>query len=48
MKHPLIKLSQSQIDNIKLINTDSRIKFEKVSCLNCGSDNHKSLFTKDR
>ena len=48
MKHPLIKLSQSQIDNIKLINTDSRIKFEKVSCLNCGSENHMNLFTNDR
>jgi len=48
MKHPLIELSQTQIDNIKTLNTDSRIKFEKVSCLNCGSKNHMNLFTNDR
>jgi len=48
MKHPLIKLSQTQIDNIKLLNKDSRIKFNKISCLNCGSENHMNLFTNDR
>ena len=48
MKHPLIKLSKKQIENINKLNTDSRIKFNKISCLNCGSQKHMNLFTKDR
>jgi len=48
MKHPLMKLSQIQKDSIKSLNTHPKIKFEKVSCLNCGSDNHMKLFTNDR
>ena len=48
LKYPLVKLSKNQIDNIKILNHDSRIKFEYVSCLNCAADNHMRLFTSDR
>jgi hypothetical protein len=48
MKYPLITLSQKQKENINILNGDSRIKFDKISCLNCGSENHMNLFTSDR
>tara|TARA_B100001121_G_scaffold268281_1_gene252116 strand:- start:538 stop:1545 length:1008 start_codon:yes stop_codon:yes gene_type:complete len=48
MEHPLIKLSQKQIENIDKLNSDTKIKFNRISCLNCESENHMNLFTKDR
>ena len=48
MKYPLIKLSQKQIENVNKLNGDSKIKFDRISCLNCGSENHMNLFTNDR
>ena len=29
MKHPLVSLTQKQIENIKILNGNSKIKFEK-------------------
>ena len=43
-----LKLSQLQIDSVNEFNNNTKIKFEKISCLICGSSNHKILFTNER
>ena len=46
--YPVIKLSQRQIEYVNKFNNNPKIKFEKISCLNCSSANQKILFTNDR
>ena len=44
----VLKLSQRQIEYVNKFNNNPKIKFEKISCLNCRSVNQKILFTNDR
>ena len=46
--YPVIKLSQRQIEYVNKFNNNPKIKFEKISCVNCSSANQKILFTNDR
>ena len=46
--YPILKLSQNQINAVNKFNNNREIKFEKISCLICGSSNHKVLFTNER
>ena len=46
--YPVLKLSQRQIEYVNKFNNNPKIKFEKISCLNCSSANQKILFTNDR
>jgi 2-polyprenyl-3-methyl-5-hydroxy-6-metoxy-1,4-benzoquinol methylase len=46
--YPVKKLSQRQIEYINKFNNNPKIKFEKISCVNCSSANQKILFTNDR
>ena len=46
--YPVINLSERRINYINEFNNNSKIKFEKISCLNCSSVNHKILFTNDK
>ena len=48
MDYPIEELSQYQIEAVNKFNNNSEIEFEKVSCLNCDSENHKILFINDR
>jgi len=46
--YPVLNLSQRQITYLNKFNNNPKIKFEKTSCLNCSSTNHKILFANDR
>ena len=46
--YPVLKLSQRQIEYVNKFNNSPKIKFEKISCVNCSSANQKILFTNDR
>ena len=48
MDYPKEKLTKSQIEKVKNFNNDSNIKFEETSCLNCCSNEQKTLFKNDR
>ena len=43
MDYPIEELSQYQIEAVNKFNNNAEIEFEKVSCLNCDSENHKIL-----
>jgi len=45
--HRVLKLSQRQIEYVNKFNNNPKIKFEKISCLNCSSANKKILFTNE-
>ena len=46
--YPTIDISQRRKKILNEFINGPKIKFEKILCLNCGSANHKILFTNDR
>lgn len=48
MEYPKEKINTHQIEAVKKFNNDPNIKFEKISCLNCLSNESKILFINDR
>ena len=46
--YPTIDISQHRKKILNEFINGPKIKFEKILCLNCGSANHKILFTNDR
>ncbi len=46
--YPTIDISQRRKKILNEFVNGPKIKFEKILCLNCGSANHKILFTNDR